>query len=68
MSGAVYITARSRFAALRDAGEGDPHDLMSALDATNFSLLAMLVMGILTVALFLWYFVLRCSDAKEVPP
>ena len=66
VSGVFYIAARWRFAALRDAGEGDPQDLMSAVSATNLSLLIMFVMGLLTVALFTWFMMLRSREVEDV--
>jgi hypothetical protein len=68
VSGVAYLIARLRFAALRDAGEGGAEEVMNAVSATDHSLLMLVVTGLLALAMFLWYFVLKCSDPEEVPP
>jgi hypothetical protein len=66
VSGLVYSAARSRLAAFRDIGEGSAQEIGSVQATTDLCFQILVVTGILTVILFLWFIALRRRDESTV--
>jgi hypothetical protein len=65
-SGLAYAVARSRFAALRDAGEGTAEEIRSVVGASDISFRVLIIMSIVTVILFACFVTLRRRNEKSV--
>jgi|HubBroStandDraft_5_1064220.scaffolds.fasta_scaffold269078_2 hypothetical protein len=65
-SGFVYAAAKSRLAALGDAGEGTAEEIRSAVGTSDISFLVLIIAGIVTVILFLRFVTLRRRNEKSV--
>jgi hypothetical protein len=58
-AGLAHAVARSRVAALRDAGEGTAEEIRSAVGASDISFLVLIIAAIVTVILFACFVTLR---------
>jgi hypothetical protein len=65
-SGLFYFVARTRYLALRDAGEGTADEIRSTVRALDISFLTLIVASILAVILFSCFVTLKRRDGGGV--